>query len=408
LRPTPGSCRGAGSARAMDPTRRLARGSLPPPRRRLPSAGPNIVVSDSPACEEAPLGELDAAVPPTDRHFTRSHLPVPSIARKDWRLSVEGRVRRSFLLTYRGLLRLPHRSRVVTMECAGNGRSRIVPAVGGVRWRDGAVGTARWTGVPLRALLDRAGLLPEAREIVLEGADRGREEGFDGEIGFAMSLPVSKARDPDTILAFAMNDEPLRPSHGFPVRVIVPGWYGMASVKWLVRIRAIPGPFDGYYRTKSYVLIEKGDPPDRPPPPVTVLRVKSLITSPGSGARLSPGGHRVRGIAWSGEASIRRVELSATPEGGGPGTLRREAALSRPSGAHAWIRWEASVHLAAPGRYRLSARATDRAGNVQPLRTTWNLRGVATNSVHRIDVSVIAPERPARGSRRGPVRGRSP
>jgi DMSO/TMAO reductase YedYZ molybdopterin-dependent catalytic subunit len=361
---------------------------------RSPRVGPNRIVTEDPHCEEVPLGALDDHVTPTERYFVRNHLPVPTIRSDDWELSLEGLFRHPLTLRYSDLVRLPKRTLVVTTECAGNSRSRDYPEAAGVRWRDGAVGTAEWTGFALRDVLDRAGLRDDAREIVLEGADQGIEEGVEGPIRYAMSLPVEKALDPDTLLAVSMNGAPLTASHGFPVRAVVPGWYGMASVKWITSIRAISTAFDGHYRARTYVVIREGDPPERPHRLVTVLRVKSLIVHPAPGSTVVPGRHRVSGVAWSGAAPIARVEVRATPLGANGSTGGwQESELVGPREKYAWVRWQTPVELTTPGYYVLRARATDAVGNVQPLDAPWNFRGVETNSVHAVPIIVRADAR---------------
>ncbi|HTT26019.1 MAG TPA: sulfite oxidase [Thermoplasmata archaeon] len=347
-----------------------------------------MVVTEEPRCEETPLAALDEWITPTERYFVRNHLPVPTLRREEWRLTVDGRVGLPLTLDFAALQRLPQRTVVVTTECAGNSRSRDYPPAAGVRWRDGAVGTAQWTGVSLRDVLAPAGLLEDATELVLEGADQGLEEDVVGEIRYAMSLPREKALDPDTILALAMNGAPLSPSHGFPVRAIVPGWYGMASVKWITGIHAIAGSFQGHYRARTYVVIPEGEPLDGPKRPVTVLQVKSLITDPAPGTILAPGSHRVAGVAWSGHAPIAHVDVRSEPLGFRGESAWLRATLVGPRAPYAWVRWEANLQLPTGGYHVLRARATDGAGNVQPVTPSWNFRGVETNSIHAVPVLV--------------------
>lgn len=349
------------------------------------------IVSREPTCAEAPLGLLDSAITPTDRFFVRNHFPVPSIDPSRFRLSVSGALERPAELSLDKLRQLPSRTLVATLECAGNSRRAVHPPVEGVPWNHGAVGTAEWEGVSLGELLDRMGVRSTAREVILEGADRGREVGATGEIPYAMSLPLDKARERDTLLATRMNGEPLTPTHGAPLRAIVPGWYGMASVKWLSRIIVSDAPFLGFYRTQSYVIAPEGPTSSSPAEPVTRLRVKSIITWPTEGTLLARGSYIVRGAAWSGEAPIERVEVTARPvrserEVGGwvPAQI-----LTLPS-THAWVRWECPIELRAEGHFVLRVRAFDRNGNTQPLHPEWNYRGMATHSVHAVRVTVRA------------------
>ena len=357
----------------------------------IPQAGPRTRLSTvvrEPFCAEAPLPTLDTWITPTDRFFIRSHFAVPAIDSASWRLSIEGKVPRPATFTLSQLREFPRHTIVTTMECAGNSRSFVTPPVTGVPWGNGAVGTARWSGVSLGALVDRVEPNVESGDVVLWGADRGREKGMSGEVQYAMSIPAAKARHPDTLLAFEMNGEPLSPSHGFPVRAIVPGWYGMASVKWLNRIEIIGGRFQGYYRTREYAFVREGDDPQAAAPPVTIQLVKSLITWPGQNDELRTGHHLVKGFAWSGEGMIVRVELSISDESAPPLLRWQEAKLLEPRSPHAWIRWELPIEMVNPGRYVLRVRATDDAGNAQPILAERNVRGVASNSIQSVPITV--------------------
>src|SRR6059058_658676 len=224
---------------------------------------------------------LDSFVTPNERFYVRCHFPIPKINERDWRLKVEGKVARPFEVTMDDLRQMPTQTITVTLECAGNSRVFLVPKVKGVQWELGAVGNAEWTGVRLCDVLQRAGIANEAREIILEGADNGTiaEAPLSaGKINFARSLPVEKALD-DVLLAHSMNGQPLAAAHGFPLRAIVPGWYGMASIKWLRRIIVTDRPFQGYFQTLDYAYYERRD--GLPTlTPITELQVKSLIARP--------------------------------------------------------------------------------------------------------------------------------
>ena len=261
---------------------------------------------------EMPFGTLDGPVTRTEDFFVRCHFPIPEVNREKWRLRISGDVHRPFELTWEELRRWPVATVTATIECAGNGRVFLSPTVEGAQWERGAVGNAVWTGVWLRELLERAGLTSAAVEVVLTGADEGEIEKppRPGEsIHYARSLPRAKACD-DVLLAWQMNGADLTPSHGFPLRAIVPGWYGMASVKWLTDITVTSRPFHGYYQTIDYALWERvaGEPSLVP---ITAMPVKAQIARPGPAEIVPPGQiYRVRGAAWSGEAEIARVELS--------------------------------------------------------------------------------------------------
>ncbi|MCI4317778.1 MAG: sulfite oxidase, partial [Thermoplasmata archaeon] len=345
------------------------------------------VVVPEPLCAEPKLTALDQPITPNSRFFVRSHFPVPGLSRETWRLEVDGEVDHPTGLDWGGLKRLPEREVASVMECAGNSRFSVYPTPEGVRWGHGAVGNARWKGVSLSGILGPAGVRRSAKEVVLEGADSGLEPGVSETIPFAMSIPLEKALEPDTILAYTMNEAPLTPDHGFPVRAIVPGWYGMASVKWVTRIHVIDHSFQGYYRTRPYVFIKEGDAVETPKEPVTRLRVKSLVTWPADGDTLSPGPHTLRGFAWSGDGAIARVDVDTGGMDAPRGTWSPARLLTSPS-AHSWTPWEVDVHVRRPGYFVVRARATDETGQVQPDRAEWNFRGVATNSIHGVRVLV--------------------
>jgi sulfite oxidase len=338
-------------------------------------------------CLEASLSSLEEEITPTKQFFIRSHFAVPQINATTWRLEIDGEVERPLSLTLADLQELPHQDLTSVLECAGNGRVTVRPKAEGVLWGHGAVSTARWRGVSLRRVLESARVKPTAIEAVLEGADRGYEPGVSEELGYAMSIVVGKALDGDTLLVDEMNGEPLPASHGFPVRAIVPGWYGMASVKWLTRIHFTAKPFQGYFRSRAYAYIREGDTSTSPKPPVTSVRVKSLVTWPREGQVLAPGPHRLRGVAWSGDAAILRVDVSTSPEGGAGGVWR-PARLLPGASRYSWSHWELLCDLPHPGFYVVRARATDELGNTQPVQSEWNFRGVGTNSIHCVPVEV--------------------
>src|SRR6266508_3528374 len=210
-----------------------------------------IIRQKEPTNLETPLDQVDSYLTPTELFYIRSHFPAPKLELASYQLRIDGAVRNPLSLSYRQLRNMPSETRVATLECAGNSRVFLVPQVQGAQWELGAVSTAEWTGVPLRALLERAELAEDVWDIVLEGADRGipKEEPLPpGPISYVWSLPRAKAMQPEVLIAYQMNGRDLPPDHGFPVRAIVPGHYGMASVKWLTNIRAVREPFQGYWQ----------------------------------------------------------------------------------------------------------------------------------------------------------------
>ena len=344
-----------------------------------------IPVSEEPFCSESALASLDSWITPAERFFIRSHFPeIPDLNKSTWRLEVNGEVHNSLSLGFDDVLALPSKELVVTLECAGNSRAYVTPPAEGLGFRHGAVSTARWKGVPLQLLLDKAGLRGSARDIVFKGADHGEEEeeGVAFNLDYRRSLPLDRASHPDTLLAYQMNGEALTAAHGHPVRLIVPGWYGMASVKWLVNIDVWDRPFDDFFQQRRYVAINEGmDSTDREP--VSVLKVKSLMTRPRHGEVIQQGPFTIRGLAWSGNGEITKVEVSTQG-----GRSWREATLLGEPTPNAWRLWEIDWDASQSGHYILMVRATDSSGDVQPANIMWNFRGYANNSIHTIAVEV--------------------
>ena len=329
------------------------------------------VIRRVPLNGETPSAALAAAVTPTANVYVRTNFGVPAIDARTHRIDVAGAVSAPFSVSVAELEELEQTTALVTMECAGNDRTAIVPAVDGEPWTGGAVSTVRWRGVPLRAILDRAHLDPRAVAVLFEGADRGHVESVRKTVGFARALPLSDARHPDTLLATMMNGEPLPPRYGAPVRLVVPGWFGMASVKWLQRIEVLTSPFEGYFQTQRYVYTD-----GRSSTPVTRMRVKSLIADPVSGSTIPSGTTRIAGWAWSGDGPIIGVDVSE-----GNGGMWHRARLHAPESASAWVRWEIEMELRGPGPCVLRSRARDAAGNVQPAQPPWNGLGYGNNAI---------------------------
>lgn len=327
-----------------------------------------------------PIEALAEPVTPNRIFYVRNHFDVPELDPEAWRLEVGGEVESPVTLSLTDLRRLPPRSVTVTMECAGNGRRMMDPLPGGTPWSLDAVSTARFSGTSLRKVLDGARVKPEAVEIVFEGADRG--EVSEGRVEpYARSLPTAVARDPDVLLAWEMNGEPLPPHHGHPVRLVVPSWYGMASVKWLVRVRASRGRFRGWFQAERYVYVGREDRADGAP--LTHKRVRALIARPPDGETLPAGAVEIAGVAWSGGVGVRRVEVSTDG-----GETWGAARLGGTPGEHASVPWTYSWESATSGKHTLMARATDEAGETQPLEPRWNEYGYGNNVVQRVEVEL--------------------
>ena len=286
------------------------------------------------------------------------------------------------------LLRMPSHTVTMTLECAGNSRIFLSPKVGGVQWELGAVSTAEWTGVPLAAMLKRAGVKAGATEVVLEGADNGaiaKEPVSPGKIHYARSLPLAKALMPEVILAYRMNSELLPPSHGFQLRAIVPGWYGMASVKWLTRVVVTDATFRGYFQTSDYSFWEQRDELPIQLLPVSEVEVKAEVARPALHEIIGADTiYRVYGAAWTGESEISRVEMSTDG-----GNRWEEAQLLGETVPYAWRFWE--YYWRTPGQagiYTLMARATDARGNVQAMQRDAHRGSYMISHVQPIEVEV--------------------
>ncbi len=351
-----------------------------------PAAG-LIVRQKDPDNFEFPFNTLHGFITPNPLFYVRNHFPMPVLDARTWRLKVEGAVERGLELTYDQLKKLPARSVTATLECAGNGRSFLSPKTKGVQWDLGAVSTAEWTGVPLAAVLDRAGLKGSAVEVVLEGADRGEPDKGPtgpGVIPFARSLPLDRARRPEVLLAYRMNGRELPPAHGFPLRVVVPGWYGMASVKWLGRLVVADRPFRGFFQTMDYSYFTRAEGLAQVLP-ITAMQVKAEIARPAAGEVVkADADYRVHGAAWAGDAAVARVEVST--DGGGRWAPAR--LLDRPV-RHCWRLWEYTWRTPArPGKVRLLARATDARGQTQPLKRVPGRRNYMISHVLPVEVMV--------------------
>jgi DMSO/TMAO reductase YedYZ molybdopterin-dependent catalytic subunit len=339
------------------------------------------VVRKSPRNTEVPLDALAMVPTPLTVFYIRNHFRIPPVDPSRWRLRVQplGR-RKPAVLSLRDLKGLPETTQAVTIECAGNGRTLMSPRPPGTPWGLGAVGTAEFTGTSLRHVLEAAGVEPRSPELLFVGADRGRTDA-GRLVPYERSLPLRVALHPDTLLAWNMGGEPLAAAHGSPVRLVVPGWYGMASVKWLVEIREIPEPFRGHFQTEEYVY--RGRKSGSRGIPVARMRVRSVIARPRDGEALPRGPVEIAGSAWSGEAPVRSVRVSVNG-----GRSWSEADLGRSPSRHAAVAWRLRWSAPDRGRHVILAQAIDGKGNSQPLRPVWNALGYGNNAVHRVRVVI--------------------
>lgn len=346
-----------------------------------------IVRSARPEDFETPAHLLTSWITPNDLFYVRSHFYTPTVSESEWTLRVDGEVTSPLSITMEALRRSPSKTIVATLECAGNGRSFYDPPVAGVQWQKGAVGTARWTGVALADVLKQAGIKPSARFVWLDGADTGVGRAPD----FIRSLPLDKAMREGTMLVYEMNGERLSPSHGFPLRAIVPGWEGAFSVKWLTRLTVSDQDHTGAFVRTSYRLPRRPvapgavvDPADTVP--ITELSVKSFMTNPSAGAVVPLGGTvHIAGFAWSGEADIQRVDVSTDA-----GRSWSPARFGRDRSPHAWRQFSYAWTPREPGSYVLLTRATDARGRSQPITPDWNPGGYLWNAVDELRVNVAA------------------
>ncbi len=332
-------------------------------------------------CETSIPALIGGVVMPNAHFYVRNHFQIPMLDPATWRLDVRGLVDRPLSLSLRELGNMRSETRVVTLECAGNGRSLLNPPVAGEKWNLGAVSTAEWTGVPLLEVLDRAGIKPEAREVLFRGADAGTVPGRTEPIRFERSLPLDDARGSEALLAYAMNGEPLPIQHGYPLRLVVPGWYAVTSIKWLTEIEVIDRAFSGQFQTDSYFYEwQRSGRVVRET--VTLQRVRALITEPSADVEVDRGELAIRGVAWSGAAAIARVEVRV---GGG---AWQEARLVGERKRHGWQWWELITRIAQPGTTIVRARATDLAARTQPERAEWNRLGYGNNAIQEVPVHV--------------------
>ncbi len=341
------------------------------------------MVRTDPFNAETPRAALAGERTASEEFFVRSHFAIPRPDPTRWRLRVGGAVERPQSWTLAELRRLPQRRLAVTLECAGNGRDAYaVAAPGELRWGECAVGSALWEGVPLSTLLEASGLRPSAREVVFQGADGAPRGAPAGPSRFARSLHLDVPHaTSDVLVATQMNDRPLAAEHGFPARLVVPGWYGMAWVKWLTSITARATPFQGHFQSTKYVY-RTGKGASAEVRPVTQLRVKSLVVAPEPGATVPRGRPvRVSGRAWSGAGAVRTVDVDV-------GDGWRPARVVPGTGAYAWAGWSLDWIPTRPGPVTIRSRATDASGAVQPEEPFENEHQYGSNSVRAVEVHV--------------------
>jgi len=330
-----------------------------------------------------PLEALRYPITPTGLHYLLIHYDIPEVNAEQWRLKIGGVVGKPLELTLDAIQKRPRRTIPVMMECAGNGRALFAPRRISQPWLLEAIGNSEWTGTSLRGILQDAGLSSAAVEIVFTGLDQGVEG--DQVQFYQRSLTVDEAMRDEVLLAYEMNGEPLPPQHGYPLRLLVPGWYGMASVKWLDRIEAVREPFQGYQMARAYHYTRTADGPGEA---VTLIRARALMIPPGipdfmTRDRLVEAGPvTLSGKAWAGRVGVSDVEVSVD---GGSTWSKGELEESR--SPYAWTTWS-FVWNATPGEYMLLVRAMGADGKMQPIDQEWNFGGYGNNGVQRVNVIV--------------------
>ena len=339
-----------------------------------------VTIDSEPFVGETPLDAIQSWLTPNALYYARNHYQAPTIDVSGWTLVVDGLAASPLELTYPEILDMPRRTIPVTMECAGNNRVDLDPPVSGNRFQGGAVSTAIWAGVSLPDVLDRAGVSGSAVEVVFEGADSGSPVPGAPPSPYGRSLPVDLARDPDVLLAYEMNGEPLPGDHGYPLRLVVPGWYGMASVKWLTRISLVARPYEGFFQKDRYIL----DTGNGRPEPLAHMLVKSLFSRPRHGQVFERSPLQVAGLAWSGLGEIDSVEISQDF-----GDTWEPAELGGLAQRYTWRQWNARWTPPGNGHHTLMVRARDALGNVQPMENRWNRLGYAVNAVQSVCINVM-------------------
>jgi DMSO/TMAO reductase YedYZ molybdopterin-dependent catalytic subunit len=345
------------------------------------------VLTERPLTANATAENLNDSVTPTNRLFIRNNLLTPDLQAAGHTLTIKGLVDKQMTLTFDDLKNnFPAATVQGMLECAGSGRTAFSPLPKGTPWNpSGGYGCPKWTGVRLRDVLKAAGVKPSAVHVASFGADFGE---LPTAKPVVRSIPMSKAMEPNTLVAWAINGEPLPKVHGFPLRMVVPGWVGSASIKWLTGIEVLDAPFRGTYMDDSYRVPAHPIAPGEKMPKETVSTeawpVKSVITLPAPGAKFKLGGSiAVAGKAWAGENGILKVEISLDE-----GATWKQAALAKPGDKYAWRQFSFTTKPRREGYMTILARATDSKGNVQPIVAAWNPLGYFWNGIHRVGVTV--------------------
>jgi len=336
-----------------------------------------------PENQETPIHFQNTWITPTEYFYRRNHFPYPDLSNEAFYIPIIGEVERPMTFPYNYLKTLPSKEITMVLECSGNKRDYFRPKTYGEQWRDGAIGQGVWKGVSLKDLLNITGIKNTAKEVVFKGYDNGQRTDMNGVFYYLRSLPIDIALHPDTIIAYELNGETIPYGHGYPLRLIVPHWYGMASVKWLKEISVIDHKFEGPFQTVDYVYYPyKKDNSDARP--VTNIKVDSIIQQPINYSILDTGVHQICGLAWTGHGVIKEVEISFD---NGVTWHKTEQYQDRRQ-PYSWTSWKYIWEAKEKGEYKIMSRAKDSEGNIQPLEGEWNRKGYGYNAAYSISVKV--------------------
>ncbi|TCP28704.1 molybdenum-dependent oxidoreductase-like protein [Scopulibacillus darangshiensis] len=335
-----------------------------------------------PENQETPIHFLGGDLTPASYFYRRNHFRYPLLTHESYYIPISGCVRTPTIFSFKDILSLPSKTLNVLLECSGEKRAFFHPKVFGEQWEDGALSQARWKGVPLRTLIEYTGATDKAMEVVVEGYDFGTRTDRPGLFSFARSLPIDKALHPDTLIAYELNGKPIPFKHGYPLRLIVPQWYAMASVKWVKKITLINSHFKGPFQDTDYIYYPHRTN-DAGRYPVTTMRVNSTIQQPLNLAVLGQGVHKIRGIAWTGQGIVSRVEISVDN-----GRTWDNATLHTHPKPYVWVSWTYNWDVHEKGEYTVLSRAIDSAGNMQPKQAEWNRKGYGYNAVSDVKVKI--------------------
>ncbi|MFJ7469146.1 sulfite oxidase [Peribacillus frigoritolerans] len=315
--------------------------------------------------------------------FRRNHFTYPTLSYSNYWLPINGLVSAPLLLSMQDILQYPSKTVEVVLECSGDKRNLFEPKIFGEQWEKGAISQGKWKGVPLRTLLELSGIGEEAKEVVVEGYDYGLRTDLDEVYTYMRSLPIAKALHQDTIIAYEYNNQPIPFKHGYPLRLIVPQWYAMASVKWIKQISVINTTFNGPFQTIDYMYYPNKDN-DQNAFPVTEININSTIQKPLDMEKINTGVHLIKGIAWTGKGVITKVEISIDDGY----TWSNAAILPGKNVGYGWVSWSFEWDISEKGEYTIKSRATDSFGRIQPNLSFWNKKGYGYNAIDKIKVKV--------------------